>query len=154
MLKQKIKEFCSDKQDILYVLLGHNNEKDELVLVMQDSTKDNVLDYNDFCFQIKNEFAGIDDFLVLDINTVSGIYYQYTGMDILYMNKKCRTIPKKITELSNMPCNKTYAHTFTRDKNERQKYYRELMETSITKRAARTKKDKREFNKRDVPMIL
>ena len=52
---------------------------------MDDSTIDeNVLQYNDFGFEMLKKYVEINDFMVLDVITCSGIEYMFDEVNTIY----------------------------------------------------------------------
>lgn len=82
--KEKVITFCKSQTDICKVLIGKKADAQELIIVMEDSTNDNVLDYNEFGFAIMKETKTLSDFMILDIETSKGIEYMYNNISILY----------------------------------------------------------------------
>lgn len=82
--KSKVIEFCEQNDDIYKALIGIKADAQELIMIMDDSTKDIVLDYNEFCFEIMKETKAITDFMVLDTKTSKGIEYMYNDINVLY----------------------------------------------------------------------
>lgn len=72
--RDKLRCFCCEHDDIIASFSAIDEGKRIFILVMDDSTTDKVLDYNEFCFKFREEHKDeIDDFMVLDKLTVVGI---------------------------------------------------------------------------------
>jgi hypothetical protein len=72
--KEELKSFCIEHEDIIASYSAEDEGKRLFIIVMDDSTSDKVLDYNEFGFELKKKYPNeIDDFMVLDSITVNGI---------------------------------------------------------------------------------
>mgnify|MGYP001214567742 CR=1 FL=1 len=105
-MRKEIQKFCKDKNNILYVILGQNANKKELLFVLNYLSPDTISDYTDFCFQLKEKYNGFDDFLILDKNAV----YQYSGIKIMYVNRKTEEIHENLMELTDIECSYITCH--------------------------------------------
>lgn len=101
-MRKEIQEFCKNKNNILYVILGQNANKKELLFVLNYLSPDTISDYTDFCFQLKEKYNGFDDFLILDKNTVNEITYQYPDIKIMYVNRKTEEIHENLMKLTDI----------------------------------------------------
>lgn len=78
-------DFCRPKNDIAKVYEVRKGNELLFVIVMDDSTiDDNVLDYNEFGFEMLKKYTDINDFMVLDVMTSSGIEYMFDEVNIIY----------------------------------------------------------------------
>lgn len=82
--KDEVILFCRNNSDIVSAMTGIKDDGQDLIIVMEDSTSDNVLDYNEFCFQMKEKYNEPDDFMVLDCNTAKGIECLYKKINTIY----------------------------------------------------------------------
>ena len=71
-------------QDINRALLCEKSDGEELVIIMDDSSNDTVLDYNEYCFNLQKKYKAITDFMVLDNATSKGIQYMYMKINVIY----------------------------------------------------------------------
>lgn len=76
--------FCQSMQDINRALLCEKSDGEELVIIMDDSSNDAVLDYNEYCFNLQKKYKAITDFMVLDNATSKGIQYMYMKINVIY----------------------------------------------------------------------
>ncbi|MDE6910307.1 MAG: hypothetical protein K2P44_07570 [Lachnospiraceae bacterium] len=78
-------DFCQSKSDIVMAYEVRKDNDQAFIIVMDDSTIDeNVLLYNDFGFDMLKKYADINDFMVLDVITGSGIEYMFDEVNIIY----------------------------------------------------------------------
>lgn len=78
-------DFCQSKSDIVMAYEVRKDNDQAFIIVMDDSTIDeNVLLYNDFGFDMLKKYADINDFMVLDVITSSGIEYMFDEVNIIY----------------------------------------------------------------------
>lgn len=103
-MRKEIQEFCRGENNILYVILGQNANKKELLFVLNNLNSDIMLDYTNFCLQLKEKYHGFDDFFILDKNTVNEITYQYPDIKIMYVNRKIEEIHENLMELTDIEC--------------------------------------------------
>lgn len=84
--KNDLKKYCSSHSDINKALsVSKSNNSREFIIIMDDSTKDSVLDYNEFGYQLREKYPDrIDDFMVLDVDTSKGITDSYDEIEYLY----------------------------------------------------------------------
>ncbi len=87
--KNELKKYCASHRDINKALsVSKNNDSQEFIIIMDDSTSDSVLDYNEFGYQLREKYPdSIDDFMVLDVDTSKGITDSYDQIDYLYERK-------------------------------------------------------------------
>jgi hypothetical protein len=78
-------EFCQSKDDIVMAYEVRKDNEQAFIIVMDDSTIDeNVLQYNDFGFEMLKKYVEINDFMVLDVITCSGIEYMFDEVNTIY----------------------------------------------------------------------
>lgn len=78
-------EFCEAKADIVQAFVGYNNDKQDFIIIMEDSTiDDNVLDYNGFGFDMQKKYKEINDFMILDVYSSENIPYMYDKIEEIY----------------------------------------------------------------------
>lgn len=77
-------EFCKSKNDIVKAISAKNGGKTEFIIVMDDSSVDEVLEYNGFAFDLRRKYDEIHDFMVLDVNTSNGIGQMFEEINVLY----------------------------------------------------------------------
>lgn len=80
----EIHSFCVNHNDITEVYLGINNKRKELVVLVDDSTKEETVDYNDFFFDIRDKYEEIDDFMIMDDFMKDSISAMYSNRETLY----------------------------------------------------------------------
>ena len=61
-----------------------NGGKTEFIIVMDDSSVDEVLEYNGFAFDLRRKFDESHDFMVLEVNTSNGIGQMFEEINVLY----------------------------------------------------------------------
>lgn len=89
--KNELRKYCASHRDINKALsASKNNDSQEfIVIIMDDSTNDSVLDYNEFGYQLREKYPdSIDDFMVLDVDISKGITDPYDQIDYLYERRK------------------------------------------------------------------
>ncbi len=83
--KNEISNFCNEHSDIISALSASDEGKIMLIIVMEDSTSDNVIEYNgyglDFIEKYKKQ---IYDFMILDKCTSNGIEELFSNIEIIY----------------------------------------------------------------------
>lgn len=82
--QEDLVRFCRAKGDIAKALGVKNAGKEEFIIIMDDSSVDSVLDYNEFAFGLREKHKEIHDFMVLDVNTSKGIEQMYEEVNVLY----------------------------------------------------------------------
>lgn len=83
---KELKTFGKNHSDIAQILETENEGIREFIIIMDDSTKDSVLDYNDFGFTILRKYKKyLNDFMVLDKNTAVGVMHMYSQVQTIYM---------------------------------------------------------------------
>lgn len=71
-------------EDAKELLICENGNVMEIVVVVDDSTKDHVLDYNEFLFEIRGKYDEIHDFMVLDDELRAALPAMYTQVKCIY----------------------------------------------------------------------
>ena len=83
--QEDLVEFCQSKDDIVMAYEVRKDNEQAFIIVMDDSTIDeNVLQYNDFGFEMLKKYVEINDFMVLDVITCSGIEYMFDEVNTIY----------------------------------------------------------------------
>lgn len=82
--KEELIEYCKERHNIAKLLIASKNGCKEFIIIMDDSTDDSVLEYNEYAFEVRKKYDEISDFMILDINTSKGIEYMYDEIDMLY----------------------------------------------------------------------
>lgn len=83
--QEELVEFCESKADIAQAFVVSNNDKQDFVIIMDDSTiDDNVLDYNGFGFDMLKKYKELNDFMVLDVYSSESIQYMYDKVEEIY----------------------------------------------------------------------
>lgn len=81
---EEVIDFCRVNEDISEFLIGSNDNINDIVLIVDDSTKENVLDYNDFLFKIRRDKSEINDFLVVDSFMLNAVCAMYKNLKSIY----------------------------------------------------------------------
>lgn len=82
---EELVEFCESKADIAQAFVASNSDKQDFVIIMDDSTiDDNVLDYNGFGFDMIKKHKELNDFMVLDVYSSESIQYMYDQIEEIY----------------------------------------------------------------------
>ena len=82
---KELKAFGRQHGDIVRILCVENEGTREFIIVMADSSKDEVLDYNDYGFKMLAKYSEqLNDFMVLDNDTSEGITHMYSKVQIIY----------------------------------------------------------------------
>lgn len=82
---KEVIKFCREHHDISEALLGDNCEKKDIILLVDDSTKEEVLDYNDFMFEVRENYSEVDDFIIIDNFMKSAIEAMYHNLECIYV---------------------------------------------------------------------
>lgn len=78
-------EFCETKADIVQAFAAFNHDKQDFIIVMEDSTiDDSVLEYNGFGFDMLKKYKEINDFMILDVYSSENIQYMYDEIEEIY----------------------------------------------------------------------
>ena len=82
---EDIVEFCKAKTDIVQAFAAFKNDKQDFIIIMEDSTiDDKVLDYNGFGFDMLKKHKEINDFMILDVYSSGSIPYMYEELEEIY----------------------------------------------------------------------
>lgn len=71
-------------QNINAIYVKQNKEDTEFLLVVDDILSDEVLQYNEFCFELLEDFPEIDNFYIFDEEEYKGMYAEYVDFNKLY----------------------------------------------------------------------
>lgn len=71
-------------EDAQELLVCKNGSAIEVVVVVEDATRDEVLDYNEFLFEVRSKYDEVHDFMVLDEELKSALPAMYTQVDCIY----------------------------------------------------------------------
>lgn len=82
-------EFCENHENIMEAYFVKNSGNEEFIVVMDDSTDDSVLDYNEFAFALRHKYAEIYDFMILDPTMMNGIGSMFEKMEKIYERGNC-----------------------------------------------------------------
>ena len=81
---EEILSFFKEQQDIKAVLICGNNDISDIIIIVDDTTKDVVLDYNDFLFDISDNYDEIHDFMVVDEDMLEAVNAMYESQRWIY----------------------------------------------------------------------
>lgn len=84
MWTEDICDFCEQHADIHSVYSVMFLHKRQLIIVVDDMTKDSVLDYNMFAFDMRNRYSEINDFMVIDMDAFNHIINEFDTCDEVY----------------------------------------------------------------------
>lgn len=76
--------WISELKDASELLVCENNNDTEVVVVVDDSTQEHVLDYNEFLFEIRSKYEEIHDFMVIDEELKVALPAMYTTVNCVY----------------------------------------------------------------------
>lgn len=76
--------WINELSDASELLVCENNNATEVVVVVDDSTQDHVLDYNEFLFEIRSKYDEIHDFMVIDEELKAALPAMYTKVNCVY----------------------------------------------------------------------
>lgn len=71
-------------EDARELLICENNSVTEIVVIVDDSTKDHVLDYNEFLFDIREKYTEVHDFMIIDDELKAALPAMYTQVTNIY----------------------------------------------------------------------
>lgn len=80
----RLLDFCNAHPDVIKLLLGDSNTGTEVIMVVSDTTQEWVLDYNEFLFDIRDAYAEVEDFMVIDNDMLSAVDSMYKKVRYLY----------------------------------------------------------------------
>lgn len=73
----KVLAFGREHFDIQQLLICKNSNVKDIVMVVDDTTEERILDYNDFLFEIRKEYDEVHDFMVIDENMLDALASMY-----------------------------------------------------------------------------
>ncbi|MBD5548594.1 MAG: hypothetical protein HDQ97_14585 [Lachnospiraceae bacterium] len=76
--------FAKEHQDIKAALICANNDISDIVIVVDDTTKDAVLSYNDFLFDIRDSYSEVHDFMIVDEDMLEAVNVMYESQRWIY----------------------------------------------------------------------
>lgn len=76
--------WASGLKDVSELLVCENDNVTEVVAVVEDSTQEHVLDYNDFLFEIRSKYDEVHDFMVIDEVLKNALPAMYTMVNSVY----------------------------------------------------------------------
>lgn len=79
--KSTLSSYARSRVDIMSIYVGRNESGDEFIIVADDVTSDEILDHNEFCFELVDKYDGIDNFMVLDME-------EFESMDTMFRNHR------------------------------------------------------------------
>lgn len=82
--KMSLINFARTQDDIVNVYAGKCEGENEFVIVMEDSASDNVLDYNEFGFQLAERYSNIKNFMVIDEEEFEGMEEFFSDLKKIY----------------------------------------------------------------------
>lgn len=82
--KEDVCDFCKQNADICSAYSVMFLHKRQLVIVVDDMTKDTVLNYNMFAFDLRNRYPEINDFMVIDDEAFNHIINEFDTCDDIY----------------------------------------------------------------------
>lgn len=77
-------EFSKGKEDIEEFFVGENDLVKDVILIVDDTTEEHILDYNEFLFNIRDKYDEIHDFMVIDECMKSAINAMYNVVSCIY----------------------------------------------------------------------
>lgn len=80
----EIVSFSKEHQDIRSALICSNNDINDIIMIVDDATKDVVLDYNEFLFDIRDNYGEVHDFMVVDENMLEAVNAMYESQRWIY----------------------------------------------------------------------
>ncbi len=76
--------WISGLDDASEMLICENDSVTEVVVVVDDSTQEHVLDYNEFLFEIRSKYEEVHDFMVIDEMLKTALPAMYTAVNSVY----------------------------------------------------------------------
>lgn len=76
--------WASELKDVSELFVCENNNVAEVVVVVDDSTQEHVLDYNDFLFETRSKYDEIHDFMVIDEELKIALPAMYAVVNSVY----------------------------------------------------------------------
>lgn len=84
MWKEDVSNFCKQSSDIQSAYSVMFLHKRQLIIVVDDMTRDTVLDYNEFAFDLRVKYPEISDFMVIDIAAFNHIINEFDTCENIY----------------------------------------------------------------------
>ncbi len=85
--REEMKKFCKKNRDIQSVYSVVFLCKKQLLIIVDDMSSDNVLDYNGFAFEIRNRYREIKDFMVIDRESYDHLKNELEECDEVYRRR-------------------------------------------------------------------
>mgnify|MGYP003419949407 CR=1 FL=1 len=79
-----LKDYCKEKADIQKAYSVMFLQKRQLIVVVDDMANDNVLDYNMFAFELRNNHRELKDFMVIDAEAFEHIKNEFDACKEVY----------------------------------------------------------------------
>lgn len=79
-----VRSYCKDKEDIAGAYSVRLLNKKQLVIIVDDMSKDSVLDYNMYAFELRGRYLDIYDFMVIDIEAFESLKCEFESCNEVY----------------------------------------------------------------------
>ena len=76
--------FCKENEEIQSVYIGNKENIKEIIFTVDDSTSEDVLEYNDFMFNIREKYDEVHDFMVIDKSMKEVLDAMYLTIESIY----------------------------------------------------------------------
>lgn len=84
MLRGKILDIYQKENDIEKIYLCQENDIASFIVIMDDSTSDNVFRYNELGFELSEQYPEIEDFMIIDTDEASGCEGLLENYNLIY----------------------------------------------------------------------
>ncbi len=81
----KVQAYFSDKKDVISVYAVKYLHENQMIIVVDDMTSDNVLEYNMFAFQVRNKYPELYDFMVIDLKSYEMMRDEFEKISNVYV---------------------------------------------------------------------
>lgn len=82
--EEKILNIYQKAEDIDKIYLYQKNGIASFIVIMDDSTSDNVFRYNELGFELSEQYPEIEDFMIIDTDEASGCEGLLENYNLIY----------------------------------------------------------------------
>lgn len=82
--KSSLNAYARSREDIVNIYVGKNTTGNEVIIVADDVVSEQVLEHNEFCFELLDTHADIVNFMVLDQEEYECMSIEFEGYKKIY----------------------------------------------------------------------
>ena len=84
-MNKELIEFAKKHTDVKSVCLCKSiEEKLVVIIIVDDTTKEHILDYNDFMFAMRELYENLSDFMIIDTEYDTCTKYMFNDIESIY----------------------------------------------------------------------